>query len=1162
MTTQYRRTPNGKKPDLSEYTTSFQPSLADTEDGGLTSQPSPYRGSANGFPRVTRKSKVPLGYWFYNLPVRQKQLLGLFTSEAISILGLVGASSLLIIFGGRAQLLNQAKSELAVSQIQYDIKVNQMGFGFRGQSDNPAIIEAARAHAVGSPPPSETGESVKQILQNEITARNIEYATLVGKDLQIIASANADRTGERFDPEGLVGTVLAHPRQLKASAIVSWSELEKESPPLPNGFANRDALVRYTVTPVRDSDTDGVIGALISGDIVNHKPEIPEGVLTAFRSGYSAIYAYKPNGEYTLATALDLGDKGNLELAQPNRRLTDETILDQAANGTGAVTQRLMVGDQTYTIAAEAISNFKGEPVAILVRGTSEAALNALIFNSLKLQLIIATLALITDIVLAGLLGRSIVKPLRRLQEATRQFRMGDRRARSDIFSKDEVGQVAHAFNQLADSIVSSEAALRQQSVYQSISAERARLLTALTIRIRQSLNPEEILNTTVEGVREVLQVDRMLIYQFHPDFQSGAITAEAVAPGWISALGGVIEDPMLPEAIERFRSGRISTVENLNQANLTHCHCEILKRLEVQANIVAPIVVGDDLMGLLCAHQCSGPRAWEEGEIDLVQQISTQVGYALRQANLMQQQRATADRERRLNQIVSQLRESLDPDQIFSTVVRESRQVLAADRVVIYLFDRHWQGTIVAESVGSGWPAAMGAQIDDPCFANKYVEKYQQGRVQATENIYDAGLTECYLKQLEPFAVQANLVAPILKDGKLLGLLIAHQCAAPRAWDGLDITFLKQVSIQLGFALEQASLFAQLEQSRLEAEALSEERRQQQEMLQMQLVELLGDVEGASQGDLTVRADVTAGEIGTVADFFNSIIESLRQIVTKVKQSATQVNTSLENNENEIRRLADNALRQSKETTQTLDSVEQMTDSIQMVAASARQAAVVARSASETAEVGGSAMDLTVQNILALRETVAETAKKVKRLGESSQQISKVVSLINQIAMQTNLLAINAGIEAARAGEEGQGFAVVAEEVGELAARSSVATQEIERIVDTIQRETGEVVDAMEQSTMQVVEGTHRVEDAKQSLTKILEVSYQIDQLVQSISEMTVSQVQTSEGVSRLMKQIAQVSEETSHSSRQVSGALRQTVEIAQELQASVGAFKVGDSM
>jgi twitching motility protein PilJ len=338
----------------------------------------------------------------------------------------------------------------------------------------------------------------------------------------------------------------------------------------------------------------------------------------------------------------------------------------------------------------------------------------------------------------------------------------------------------------------------------------------------------------------------------------------------------------------------------------------------------------------------------------------------------------------------------------------------------------------------------------------------------------------------------------------------------------------------------------------------VAERERQRSQALQQELLQFLTDVDGAANGDLTVRAQITAGEVGIVADVFNSIVESLRDIVGQVKQAATQVNESVGTNEGSIRELADEALKQATQISQTLNSVQEMTNTIQEVANNAKTAAEVARTASTTAEMGGEAMEQTVSSIVQLRETVAETAKKVKRLGESSQQISKAVSLINQIALQTNLLAINASIEAARAGEEGRGFAVVAEEVGQLAAQSATATKEIEQIVEAIQQETADVVEAMEVGTAQVVQGTRLVEKTKQSLGKIVEVSRQIDQLLQSISQATVSQANTSKTVTKLMQEIAKVSERTSDSSRQVSGSLQETVEVAKQLQESVGTFKV----
>lgn len=347
-------------------------------------------------------------------------------------------------------------------------------------------------------------------------------------------------------------------------------------------------------------------------------------------------------------------------------------------------------------------------------------------------------------------------------------------------------------------------------------------------------------------------------------------------------------------------------------------------------------------------------------------------------------------------------------------------------------------------------------------------------------------------------------------------------------------------------------------QQDSQQQQLIAEQERQQQQQLQNELLRLLSDIEEATNGNLTVRAEISDGHIGIVADFFNAIIESLRDIVTQVKQTTQQVNSSLSGDEKSIQELAQQSQGQALQIQQVLNSVEAMAQSIQQISANAQAAAQAARESSQTAELSGDAMDNTVNSILQLRDTVGETTKKVKRLGESSQQISKVISLINQIALQTNLLAINASIEAARAGEEGRGFAVVAEEVGQLAAQSAAATKEIEKIVETIQSETSAVVEAMEVGTAQVVEGTHLAENTKESLGKIVTVSRHIDELLQSISQTTVSQADTSKSVTQLMEEVAQVSQKTSDSSIEVSQSLQKTAKMANKLQDSVDTFKL----
>ncbi len=342
------------------------------------------------------------------------------------------------------------------------------------------------------------------------------------------------------------------------------------------------------------------------------------------------------------------------------------------------------------------------------------------------------------------------------------------------------------------------------------------------------------------------------------------------------------------------------------------------------------------------------------------------------------------------------------------------------------------------------------------------------------------------------------------------------------------------------------------------EAQRKADEQEEAKENLQRQVIRLLDDVEGAARGDLTVQAEVTADVLGAVADAFNLTIQNLRDIVQQVKVAAKEVTKGATNSETFARALSSDALRQAEELGVTLNSVQVMTDSIQRVAEAAREAEAVARDASTIALKGGEAVENTVAGILEIRETVAETTRKVKRLAESSQEISKIVALISQIASRTNLLALNASIEAARAGEAGRGFAIVADEVRQLADKSAKSLKEIEQIVMQIQSETGSVMTAMEEGTQQVIKGTKLAEEAKRSLENIIQVANRIDTLVRSITSDTVEQTETSRAVAHVMQSVELTAQETSQEAQRVSGALQNLVGVSRDLISSVERFRV----
>ena len=509
------------------------------------------------------------------------------------------------------------------------------------------------------------------------------------------------------------------------------------------------------------------------------------------------------------------------------------------------------------------------------------------------------------------------------------------------------------------------------------------------------------------------------------------------------------------------------------------------------------------------------------------------------------------AQRSRLLKEIALEISEVSDTSQILQIAVISSKRVLNADRVIYLRLDSDGQGKVIAEALDPKYPVTLDTQIPDSSLTKGYIEKYQQGEIKAISNLYQEELEESESKILESFAVIASLAAPVTRNEQLVGLLIAHQCDRPRAWQKDEVELLAQIAAQVGNTLEKAELLEKQKQA-------EQQERIARETIQRRAFELLMEVDPVSQGDLTVRVRVQEDEIGTIGDSYNATIESLRKLVAQVKTAAMQVSTTTSDKNLSIQELSTDASAQTREINAALERIQGITNSIQAVANNAKAAEAAVLKASETVKAGDEAMNQTVAGFQEIRDTVAETAKKVKRLGESSQKISKVVNVIGSFADQTNLLALNASIEAAHAGEEGRGFAVVADEVRSLARRSAEATAEIEALVAEIQAETNEVVAAMESGTEQVVAGTKLVDKTRHSLVEIAGVSEEIDRLVAEIASATVEQSQDSEIVSQTMMQVATISNKTAAGAGEVSASFIDLLTVAQQLQSSVAQFKV----
>ncbi|MEA5593007.1 methyl-accepting chemotaxis protein [Rivularia sp. UHCC 0363] len=752
--------------------------------------------------------------------------------------------------------------------------------------------------------------------------------------------------------------------------------------------------------------------------------------------------------------------------------------------------------------------------------------------KQLLLMLAIGTVA---AALLAGIsaatLARRLVLPIYAANIAVKKWANGNLNSRIPIKGNDEFAVLSSNINLIVEQ-------LQELLFQQRVDSEQSKLLSNAIISIRQSLNSEDLFNKIVAEVRQILGAHRVIVYHCNQEGE-GQVIAEEIAPGLPITFGETIEDiSFTKELTDFYTKAEVLAVNNIDEAGLSAEHLELMRRLKIKAFLLTPIFKDNKIFGFLIAHHCWKPHLWQAFEINLLKQLAIQFGSTLEQVSYLETTQA-------IQELAINLSGYSNHKDICNAAVENIQHSLKVQRTLIYKLESSHTGKFIAESGLAGLASALGKKFDFPVLSNHLFTNQLEGVI-SINNIYQAGFEDSAIKQLETLDIKSILLVPVFKNDKLFGYLIACQCSQTHIWQESEIQLFEESAVILGEALQRVDRHFATEQ-------LSEGQ------IQQQLLQLIESIEAASSGDLTVRAEVTSGEIGTLADFFNSIIENLHEIVTEVNSTISlQHDLAIANDQNAITKLRIDTNKQALEINRTLDAVGDMRSSIKAVAKGARKAASVASKAFHAANAGGDAIDLTAEHIHYLRETVGDTAKKVKLLGESSQKISHVVSSINQIAMQTNLLAINAGIEATRAGEQGQGFAVIAEEIAVLATRSGDATAEIEEVVASIQRETTEVVKAMELGVAQVVEETRLIEDTKQNLNEIVNISNQIDGLVESISAATVIQVKTSKQVTNLIKGIAQISENIGNSSQEVSTSLQNTVNISEKLAATVNTFKV----
>ncbi len=465
---------------------------------------------------------------------------------------------------------------------------------------------------------------------------------------------------------------------------------------------------------------------------------------------------------------------------------------------------------------------------------------------------------------------------------------------------------------------------------YMRQQAEHQRLLREITQRIRQSLDLQVSFDTACQEIRQVLRADRVGIFTFYPstNYDQGEFVAESMVAGWPSVLTVKVQDHCFGENyVNLYAQGKFHAADDIYNNGLQTCHRDILAQFGIRANLVIPLLCGETLWGLLCIHQCSAPRKWQEIEINLVQELANQLGIAIQQASLYERvQSELVVREKAEAKIALQLQrqntlagisqlilqQSLDLQDILIKVSHQIKKALNGDRVIVFRLYPDGTSAIVEEAVSDGLPRLRDKQWENEVWSEDILEHYWQGQPRIVPDVMDDVWTDCLREYSIEGQIKSKIIAPILQEigtpenhrwvapatvHKLWGILVIHACTEKRVWQETEAQLLQQVANQLAMAIQQATLFEQLQaelRERLKAESQLTERNQQLAVINTELAratrlkdEFLANMSHELRTPLNAILGMTEG---LVEEIFGIVNEKQIKALDTIEKSASHL--------------------------------------------------------------------------------------------------------------------------------------------------------------------------------------------------------------------------------------------------------------------------------